>query len=501
MPHEGHSWLREKSVLCRVPICFLVPATGFHEAPETVRSTVSLSILAQLHFLTERERHYPPNTTQQQHRRKGNLDRFSSTTVGTMSWFQNARAVGLSVVLSQLLLLFWVMAATRVHATPFHHHHHPKGLISVQTARTLFRRCHRSPTRTIATTKTLSSSWPSFLVLRGGGSVDTLNGDATTKTPTKEYQEVDSTTQQPPQQDSDSPTPQEIEALQSYRMQQQILLQLRATYLGEALARRGLPMTTVADVSTPEGASPPQPVDWDCALSTETNPMSCLFSFDAEPGTKVVAPLGTTHWIGLATLNRLRRQDPTKVEPMWHSKYAILNSWFDDPESDYSFLPHVGFQGFVLNALLQGIRLPIVVGLSITILMIIFLPVLEYFVNRLLVSSFLWSQWTKWYRFVHAALPLKLFLGQMMYGYLSKALSALTKHVKDVLVEMECTLLEQCLPLTVGVPDMIPPTGSTSRRRVPMDGAVEGVELAGVGSTEEEDDDDDDDEEDQDHDD
>ena len=80
-----------------------------------------------------------------------------------------------------------------------------------------------------------------------------------------------------------------------------------------------------------------------------------------------------------------------------------------------------------------------------------------------------------------------------MYGYLSKALSALTKHVKDVLVEMECTLLEQCLPLTVGVPDMFPPTGSTtSRRRVPMDGAVEGVELAGLGSTEEEENDDDD---------
>ena len=200
------------------------------------------------------------------------------------------------MVLSQLLLLCWVMAATRVHATPFHHHHHPKGLIPVQTTWTLFRRCHRSPTATIATIKTLSSSWPSFLVLRGGGSVDTLNGDDdTTKTPTKEYQEEDTTTtQQPPQQDSGSPTPQEIEPLQSYRMQQQILLQLRATYLGEALARRGLPMTTVADVSTPEGASPPQPVDWDCALSTETNPMSCLFSFDAEPGTKVVAPLGTT---------------------------------------------------------------------------------------------------------------------------------------------------------------------------------------------------------------
>ena len=369
------------------------------------------------------------------------------------------RKNSVGVIRSLLLLLCGVMMKTYVYATPYHHHH--KGIISVQTALTPFHHGRRSPTTatTAAAARNAlssSSSWASLLRLRGGGSVDTLNEeDETTIT----------TMQQQQQQDGESQlSPEELQALQSYRMQQQILLQLRATYLGEALARRGLPMTTVADVSTPEGASPPQPVDWDCAISTETNPMSCLFSFDAEPGTKVVAPLGTTHWIGLATLNRLRRQDPTKVEPMWHSKYAILKSWFDDPESDYSFLPHVGFQGFVLNALLQGVRLPIVVGLSLTILTIVFLPVLEYFVNRLLVSSFLWSQWTRWYRFVHAALPLKLFLGQMIYGYLSKAFSALTRHVKDILVEQECALLEQCLPLTVGVPDWIPPTNSRRRK-------------------------------------
>jgi len=367
------------------------------------------------------------------------------------------RKPSVGVVGSFLLLLCGVMTTTWVQATPYLHHHNNKG-ITVQTALPAFHLGHCGPTAATSTARNTlsSSSMASLLVLRGGGSVETLDGDdETTMTITKQQLQQDGESQL---------SPEELQALQSYRMQQQILLQLRATYLGEALARRGLPIATVADVSTPEGASPPQPVDWDCTMSTETNPMSCLFSFDAEPGTKVVAPLGTTHWIGLATLNRLRRQDPTKVEPMWHSKYAILKSWFDDPESDYSFLPHVGFQGFVLNALLQGVRLPIVVGLSLTILTIVFLPVLEYFVNRLLVSSFLWSQWTRWYRFVHAALPLKLFLGQMIYGYLSKALSALTRHVKDILVEQECALLEQCLPLTVGVPDWIPPTGSSRRR-------------------------------------
>ena len=428
-------------------IVFLPPA-GFHEAlhPQSFFNFAKASD------------HYQPYQLLPTHYHTIVLYQYSSMTVGTMSL---TRKNSVGVIRSLLLLLCGVMMKTYVHATPYHHHH--KGIISVQTALTPFHHGRRSPTTatTAAAARNAlssSSSWASLLRLRGGGSVDTSNEeDETTNTTMQQQQQQ--------QQDGESQlSPEELQALQSYRMQQQILLQLRATYLGEALARRGLPMTTVADVSTPEGASPPQPVDWDCAMSTETNPMSCLFSFDAEPGTKVVAPLGTTHWIGLATLNRLRRQDPTKVEPMWHSKYAILKSWFDDPESDYSFLPHVGFQGFVLNALLQGVRLPIVVGVSLTILTIVLLPVLEYFVNRLLVSSFLWSQWTRWYRFVHAALPLKLFLGQMIYGYLSKAFSALTRHVKDILVEQECALLEQCLPLTVGVPDWIPPTNSRRRK-------------------------------------
>jgi hypothetical protein len=242
----------------------------------------------------------------------------------------------------------------------------------------------------------------------------------------------------------------EFSKLQSYRMQQQILMQLRATFLSEALARRGLPMPTLMDVATPEGSEPPQPVDWDCALATEEDPKSCLYSFDAEPYTKVVAPLDTTQWISLGALNRLRRTDITKVEPMWHSQYAILESWFD-PESQYSLLQHVGIQGFLLNSLLQG--LPIVLGLSLCVLAIICMPILEYIVNRIVVSGFLWSRWHQWSRFVHAALPLKLLLGQMAYQSVASAFGKLLSIVKDRLVEIECQILEQNIPLTVGVPD------------------------------------------------
>jgi hypothetical protein len=249
----------------------------------------------------------------------------------------------------------------------------------------------------------------------------------------------------------------EFKSLQSYRMKQQILLQLRATFLSEALARRGLPLATLREVATPEGASPPQPVDWDCAMATEENPKSCLFSFDAQPNTKVVAPLGSTDWIGLSTLNRLRRTDPTKVEPMWHMKHAILESWFD-PESEYSLLQHVGVQGFLLNALLQGYRLQLALLLTLGVATILFMPVLEYFANRLLVSGLLWNTWHQWYRFVHAALPLKLFLGQMILKVFTNAFDKLVTSVKDQLVELENEILERSIPLTVGVPDRMPPS-------------------------------------------
>ena len=243
----------------------------------------------------------------------------------------------------------------------------------------------------------------------------------------------------------------DFDTLQSYRLQQQILMQLRATFLSEALANRGFPITTLEDGATPEGSTPPQPVDWDCALATEDDPKSCLYSFDAEPNTKVVAPIDSTQWISLGALNRLRRTDPSKVEPMWHSQYAILMSWFD-AESEYSLLQHVGFQGFLLNSLLEGITLPFVLGLSLCVVAVIFMPFLEFIVNRFLVSGLLWSQWHKWSRFVHAALPLKILLGQMAYKGVAVLFGKLLRVVKERLVELECQILEDSIPLTVGVP-------------------------------------------------
>jgi len=240
------------------------------------------------------------------------------------------------------------------------------------------------------------------------------------------------------------------EVLKKYRMEQQQLMQLRSTILSEALAKRGVPMITLLDVSTPDGQKPPEKVDWDCALSTQDEPKTCLYSFDAEPNTKVIAPFATTQWISLSALNRLRRTDPTKVEPMWHSQYAVLKSWFGD-DSQFTILQHCGPKGLILNLLLeQSIVLKSLLTSVILLAFVIFLPVIDFWVNRIVVSSTVWMNWSSWARIMHAALPLKLLLGQMSWKMMAKAFGKIEQRVRDTLVELECANFEEMIPVTVG---------------------------------------------------
>ena len=235
-----------------------------------------------------------------------------------------------------------------------------------------------------------------------------------------------------------------------YLMEQQILLQLRSTMLSEALAQRGIPISTLVEVSTADGDKPPEATDWDCALSTVEDPKTCLYSFDAEPNTKVVAPYGTDQYISLSALNRLRRSDPSKVEPMWHSKYTILKSWFSD-ESEYSLLQHTGIRGFILSNVLldhNGLRLLLVVGVLSTLLTT--LPIWDYMIHKILISAYLWNKWQTWGRIAHAALPLKLLLGQMTWKFIAGSFAKLESTVRDKIVEYECAMLEESIPITVG---------------------------------------------------
>jgi hypothetical protein len=246
--------------------------------------------------------------------------------------------------------------------------------------------------------------------------------------------------------------------LKAYRMRQQALLQLRATALSEALAARGLPIPSIESASTPVGATPPQKVDWDCALSTKEKKLTCMYTFDDEVGTKFIAPIDPKRgqplddeWITVAALNQLRRNDRSKVLKMWHDKYAILDSWFTT-DSEYSVLQHVGPRGILLNFLLDDVVLTMVVALSVAFLTIMFMPLLEMIAIRFLVSGTLWMRWISWGRFVHVGLPFKLMVGSWLLKAMLAGFGSIKGKVKKSLVEIESDIMAASLPLTLGVP-------------------------------------------------
>ena len=164
----------------------------------------------------------------------------------------------------------------------------------------------------------------------------------------------------------------------------------------------------------------------------------------------MIAPLGTTQWISLQALNRLRRTDPTKVEPMWHSQYAIGKSWFGD-DSPFSILQHCGPTGLILSLLLDhGAVLKTLLTISILLAFAAVFPLVDVCMNRILVSSTVWGNWPQWARIVHAALPLKLLMAQMGFKFAAGLLNKAEQRVKEALVELECANMESCVPLTVG---------------------------------------------------
>eukprot|EP00542_Grammatophora_oceanica_P013172 CAMPEP_0194035168 /NCGR_PEP_ID=MMETSP0009_2-20130614/7622_1 /TAXON_ID=210454 /ORGANISM="Grammatophora oceanica, Strain CCMP 410" /LENGTH=336 /DNA_ID=CAMNT_0038676423 /DNA_START=6 /DNA_END=1016 /DNA_ORIENTATION=- len=278
--------------------------------------------------------------------------------------------------------------------------------------------------------------------------------------------------------------------VRKYRMEQQQLMQLRSMILSEELAKRGIPIPTLQDVSVPNDQKKPEKVDWDCAMATEDEPKSCMLSFDAEANTKVLAPIDSDDWISVSALNRLRRNDPTKVDPMWHSKFAIVESWFS-PSSPYALSsslasrPSTLLLSFVLD---HKWALSLSIVGSLFTLVILFLPVLEVLAQRLLVSDFLWMEWPKWARYVHAALPLKMLIVQMSFKYAMQALGKLQNRIRATLIEIESQALEDALPLTVGPGSDVIEMDLTSEA---MDGGEGGGE-GGEEESESEDDDDDD---------
>jgi hypothetical protein len=261
-----------------------------------------------------------------------------------------------------------------------------------------------------------------------------------------------------------------------YLLRQQLLLSSRSLQLRQALISRGVTelQHTTTDPSSSSGNNK-VPIDWECSLSTERHPKSCLYSFDAEIGTKVIAPLlpssitTTTHdesssstkqkkknqppqyqWITLSSLNRLRRTDASKIEPLWHNQYSILSAWFTN-HGLYSLYHHLTPTASLISYILDE---PMVLFSSLIFLMIMSilftLPLWEFILFRIVSSnSYLWRAWPHWSRFVHAALPLQLLMVQMTYRLIQSIFLSFYHTIRNQLIEYECSLFEQCIPLTI----------------------------------------------------
>lgn len=136
---------------------------------------------------------------------------------------------------------------------------------------------------------------------------------------------------------------------------------------------------------------------------------------------------------------------------MWHSQYAILQSWFSDA-SEYSLLQHVGVKGFLVTTMLDGrVALRTVLIGAILSVLVMVMPLVESMIGRVLVSAPFWSQWKTWGRIARAGFPLKLLLGQLAWKGIVNVYTKLEECVREYFVDLECDILEESVPLTVGV--------------------------------------------------
>lgn len=116
-------------------------------------------------------------------------------------------------------------------------------------------------------------------------------------------------------------------------------------------------------------------------------------------------------------------------------------------------LQFVGWKGFIVSTLLldsgKGLGLRLLLALAVMSTLIMSLPLLEIGAGRLLTCSTLWMKWMSWGKFVHAALPLKILLGQMGWKFMAGSFGKLEAVVKEYLVDLECAILEESIPVTI----------------------------------------------------
>jgi len=159
-----------------------------------------------------------------------------------------------------------------------------------------------------------------------------------------------------------------------------------------------------------------------------------------------VAPKATNKWVTLWELNKMRRNEPEKINSLWYDQF-LLNC--------YTFNLQAGPPGVLLSLLLDK---KWAVRAVLCTLMAVATAVLgkqvHFVVVRLLTSTFFWKQHLNWSRIVYAPLPAKLyFLSIIWRAVVVKYFLLFEEVVRQYLIEMECELLEYSCPSEAEVPE------------------------------------------------
>lgn len=117
---------------------------------------------------------------------------------------------------------------------------------------------------------------------------------------------------------------------------------------------------------------------------------------------------------------------------------------------DYSsFITHGGEVGNIISAVLDNVH--ILRGALAAVLAIAFytFSIGNIFIS-LSVSRFFWQLYPKWSRIINLPLVLKFWGGKVLFQYLFEKYLFVEKLMAKALTEIESTIIEARLPVTVG---------------------------------------------------
>lgn len=179
------------------------------------------------------------------------------------------------------------------------------------------------------------------------------------------------------------------------------------------------------------------------ALSDDSNNIECRVALERAPlGSKCIAPCGCSgsqRWIQFSVLNRMRRTEPSQ----WKVCQTCQRPF------DYSgFIAHGGELGNLISMVLDNPSI-LRTGLGIVAALIAWEGTVGKLSMRALLSRAFWNLYPKWSRIVHLPLVLKFWGGKVLLQYFYDKYLVVEKQIAKSLTEMESTIIESRLPVTV----------------------------------------------------